>query len=123
MDNIGIIERGRILQDKIERRWNLKKITKKDRYRAFLANPPRELPSIKKLKRIRNIFFGSSLLFLAIMSFQVLFFYDTTWNNVIGALIPMILGIPFLTLASFGAIVDYSIYKRSEGTEKTVIRW
>lgn len=123
MDKLSFIEKARDLQDRIEKRLRDRKTAKIERYNEFIANPPRELPSVKKLKKIRNVFFGVSLLFLTPISIQVLLFYDTTWNNVIGALIPVILGIPFFVLAAFGAIVDYSIYKRSNGTEKTAIKW
>lgn len=142
----NIIKKARIIQDKIEYRRSINKQLRAQSYRLFLQDPPRCLPSLKKLIRWRLLFIMVGFLCMSVISIQVMFFYDTlvytpsgthlvfniesrqfenddeVYVGIILEYVPTICGILLLIFWSFAATVDWAIYRRF-GSGRTVIEW
>ena len=136
---MNIVHKARALQTKIKVYLEIRKQIKTQRYRRFLQNPSRPLPGYHKLRVWRNTFLLSAVLCLAVPSIQVVFFYNTIWEQpeplkpnqdiTLGQVlmsfyntIPVIFGGVFMILGFFGMIMDWCIYRRW-GYGKSIIKW
>ena len=136
---MNIIHKARLLETQIRVKRENRKQIKAQRYRRFLQNPHRPLPSYQTLRSWRNTFLLSAVLCLAVPSIQVVFFYNTIWEQpeplkpnqdiTLGQVlmsfyntIPVIFGGVFMILGFFGMIMDWCIYRRW-GYGKSIIKW
>lgn len=139
-----IIQKARILELKIQVNRENKKKIKEQGYRIFLQNPPRPLPSLHALKKVRSIFIIVAILMIALPGLQIIFAYDSMyrisetfyersamsgkenynledygWGFVRS--IPIISGVLFLIFGGFTMAVDWTIYRR--WGKHTIIKW
>ena len=117
----GFLERSWQLQNNIEQKMRLQRINKEQRYREFLADPTRPLPSYETLKKWRKTCLVVILLLMIIPVGQTLLFYNTLWSGWTH-IIPGILGVINLVVAGFTASLDWAIYKRW-GHKFSIIEW
>lgn len=117
----SFIQKARDLQNRFEICRTVKKRAKRQRYQAFLANPPRPLPPYNSLAKWRKSFIYVALICLAIPSFQTIFLYHTITDRLFQTTYP-ICGSFFLIFLSFGITFDWVIHRRWND-KKTIIPW
>lgn len=118
---MSFVERARKYQQDIEHNKITRRIDREQRYREFLENPPRHLPPLQSLVKLRNIMFLIVFIVLLVPSLQVLLFLDSlfyyptcdlcVWSGSLGCMI-----------FAFGLMFDYAIYKRF-GNEESIMKW
>ena len=98
-----------------------RRIGKEQRYRAFLANPPRPLPTYESLCKARNVLVAVVVCVMSVSSLQVLFFLHTWFINPYH-LIPMTCFLLATMISGFALMIDYVIFKRW-GNVKSFLDW
>jgi len=117
----SLVDRAWQMQCDWEQKRKQRKTDKEQRYRAFLAFPPRPLPSFESLVRVRNLLAVSVFCIMSVSSIQVLFFLHTWFINPFH-LIPMVCFVLATMVTGFFLMVDYVIFKRW-GNTKSFMDW
>lgn len=139
---MSFIQKGRILQTKIRVNREIKRQIKQHRYKLFLQNPKRHLPSYRTLNKWRTRLIVSGVVCLAIISIQGVFFRQTIyWSKPpmvhkyqeehipiemyiksFLQLLPFINGFLFMVFMYLATCFDWVIYRRW-GHDRSIIHW
>jgi len=118
---MSLIDRAWCVQIGWEQKHKQRKKDKEQRYRVFLANPPRPLPPYSMLVRCRNIIVGVVFCIMLVSSLMMTVFLNyaliTPYN-----MIHVICFLLACILSGFAAMFDYVIYKRW-GNTKSFMDW
>lgn len=134
------IQRLRIFEQRLCVNYSVKREIKAHRYRLFLQNPPRTLPSYEKLRRRRYSFFVVGVVFMGLVMIQVCFFYGSTClfhgaknidtehltlKDIMDAFmeeLPTLFGFVFFVCIFLSCCFDFVIYRRW-GSSRSFIDW
>ena len=118
---MSFVDRAWQVQHNWEDKRKRRRINKEQRYRAFLANPPRPLPSYETLVKLRNLLVLIVFCVMSVSSLQILFFLNT-WFIYPFHLIPMICFVVSIIFSIFAFMFDWVIFKRW-GNNKSFMDW
>ena len=124
---LNIIERARVYTENRVKKKVERKIIKEQRYKDFIANPPRPLPPLETLVLWRNIFICITFTMICISCIILFMYYDlaVSTDEDILKTFDNIYIIPFfgsMITSGLGVVLDYCIGKRF-GNRYTIIQW
>jgi hypothetical protein len=114
------IEKMRQKQISLEDSFKQRRIDKEQRYRDFLANTNRRLPSYESLALWRNMFLSAGFMLLVPVWCQVMFYNRSCYEPGF-EWFPPILTCGTLILWIFAMLIDMIIIKRWKGEKKTLL--
>lgn len=116
----SLLEKAHSIQNHFTDSRKQRKKDKEQRYREFLANPNRPLPSYETLAKWRNRLIIIGFCPLAEPLIQIFFFYESCFNVQIAWHIYF--SMAALQLWIFAGVIDWCIYRRW-GNGKSIIQW
>jgi len=117
-----IIQKARIVEQRIHVNHEVNKTIRKQAYKVFLQNPPRPLPTYETLRQWRNMLLLVGLIMCTIPSVIIVFFNHLLGNHFFYSL-PWILDVMTLFIWSFAGSFDRVIHVRWNGQKPTLIDW
>jgi hypothetical protein len=118
---MSLIEKEKLRLEIKSKDREQRKIDKERRYRAWLENPDRPLPSYERLARWRRWLAYGAFISMICCSIEVVFFFDTCLMGDIGfPFIFMFLGWIF---GAFALMFDYGIWRRWDGKKPCFFNW